>query len=284
MNRLLTLFLLFNAVVQAQVKQNALLYEVKGNGAKASYLFGSMHLMDADVFVLQKKLVKTMLSTEVLCMEIADVNGIGLKPDLLTLKSGSIRNYFNTAQLDSILVWAEKSTGMTKGLFLDNFENAKPFLLLQLILQTSLPERTKSYEKELEYVAKKNGVSVNGLETIEDQLNIFAKMPDKLQSEMVMSTIRNYEKSKQTFEKMQRIYLTQNLEELYKFIKNEPDSPLTDSRAFLEDRNIRWIPEMESMMKKNTVFFTVGAAHLAGDEGVIRLLEKKGYKITPIKM
>jgi uncharacterized protein len=283
MKYLLIFFLLFGTYLQAQVKQNALLYKVEKKGKKTSYLLGTMHLMDYDVFKLQKKLVNTMLSAEVLCMEIADVSGAGMTPDLIKLKNGSIRNYFNTVQLDSLLNWAEKSMGMTKGLFLDSFEDAKPFLLMQLMMQASLPERTKSYEKEFEYIAKQNKKPVEGLETVQEQISIFDKMSPKMQTEMVMYTLRNYPKAKEQFEKMQSIYLTQNLEELYKFVKSDSKDPLLDARAFLEDRNQKWIPKMESLMEGKSVFFAVGAAHLAGDEGVIKLLEKKGYKLTPIK-
>jgi uncharacterized protein YbaP (TraB family) len=37
-------------------------------------------------------------------------------------------------------------------------------------------------------------------------------------------------------------------------------------------------------MKTQSVFFAVGAAHLAGPEGVIELLIKEGYQLTPIKL
>jgi uncharacterized protein YbaP (TraB family) len=67
-------------------------------------------------------------------------------------------------------------------------------------------------------------------------------------------------------------------------MKKESDSPIASSRAFLEDRNQRWIPKMTELMQDKSVFFAVGAAHLAGPEGVIELLIKKGYTLTPIKL
>jgi len=35
-------------------------------------------------------------------------------------------------------------------------------------------------------------------------------------------------------------------------------------------------------MKTKKVFFAVGAAHLAGQTGIINLLKKEGYKLTPV--
>nr|WP_152378338.1 TraB/GumN family protein [Flavobacterium haoranii] len=40
---------------------------------------------------------------------------------------------------------------------------------------------------------------------------------------------------------------------------------------------------MEKAMKDKPTFFGVGAAHLAGEEGVIKLLRKQGYKVEPVK-
>jgi uncharacterized protein YbaP (TraB family) len=90
--------------------------------------------------------------------------------------------------------------------------------------------------------------------------------------------------AKNSFEQMQQIYLTQNLDNLYTFMKKESDSPIANSRVFLENRNQNWIPQMEKMMESKSVFFAVGAAHLAGPEGVIELLIKKGFTLTPIKL
>ena len=36
------------------------------------------------------------------------------------------------------------------------------------------------------------------------------------------------------------------------------------------------------MMKTESVFFAVGAIHLAGKNGLIELLRKDGYTLTPV--
>jgi uncharacterized protein YbaP (TraB family) len=40
---------------------------------------------------------------------------------------------------------------------------------------------------------------------------------------------------------------------------------------------------MPDIMKDKSILFAVGAGHLPGDQGVINLLRKKGYKVTPMK-
>lgn len=50
----------------------------------------------------------------------------------------------------------------------------------------------------------------------------------------------------------------------------------------LDGRNIDWLTKMPEMMKTKSTFFAVGAGHLPGDKGVIKLLRDKGYTVKPI--
>ena len=52
-------------------------------------------------------------------------------------------------------------------------------------------------------------------------------------------------------------------------------------KILLDDRNARWVPKIEAMLKEKHIFFvTVGAGHLTGPKGVPALLRKAGYKVT----
>jgi hypothetical protein len=51
-------------------------------------------------------------------------------------------------------------------------------------------------------------------------------------------------------------------------------------KAWLDDRNRRWVPQIEAMLNEpHTFFITVGAAHLVGKTGVPNLLRTAGYKV-----
>ena len=52
----------------------------------------------------------------------------------------------------------------------------------------------------------------------------------------------------------------------------------------LDNRNRNWIPIIEKMIKKKNTFIAIGAAHLGGPNGVLRLLEQKGYRLVPIHL
>ena len=52
----------------------------------------------------------------------------------------------------------------------------------------------------------------------------------------------------------------------------------------LVKRNESWIQKMTELMKDKSVFFAVGAAHLCGEEGLIELIKKKGYRVEGMKL
>lgn len=281
-------FLLFTAILFlparyfSQIEKKSLLWEVKNKeGKTCSYLFGTIHAIEERKFYFPKKLEKIASKCDAICLEISDLTANAPSMDKLMMTDKSLGEIFTKSQLDSVYQWAEKYLLMKPKQFDENFGQVKPFLLLQFILKSSLPESTKSYELVFEEQAKKNKQKVLGLETVDFQLNLFDKMPISEQVKMVMETLKEEENAKKKFEEMQQIYLEQDLDRLYRLTKDESTS---FNRSFLEDRNIDWIPKIENISKDKVVFIAVGAAHLAGSEGVIELLMKKGFQVLPIKL
>jgi len=215
-------------------------------------------------------------------MEVNSLNNAELSPNKLILEKGSFNDIFSERELDTIHQWAREELLMEVEQFDENFKQAKPFLVLQFILQNSLPENTKSQESELENTAKIKNIELLGLETIDQQLKLFDDLTSFEQKNMILDALRNQDKAKNEFNELQKLYLLQNLDSLYSFIQK--DNSLPNSRVFLEERNIRWISLMKNMISKQKVFFAVGAAHLAGPEGLIELLIKEGYELNAIKL
>jgi uncharacterized protein YbaP (TraB family) len=56
-------------------------------------------------------------------------------------------------------------------------------------------------------------------------------------------------------------------------------------KAMFSDRNYKWLPKIEKYFEDDkTQFVLVGAAHLWGDDGLLNLLKKKGYKIGQLRI
>ena len=140
----------------------------------------------------------------------------------------------------------------------------------------------KSYEMEFLEMAKNAGKPVAGLETIEFQMSVFDSIPYVAQAEMLVETIKSGDKENSEFDVMIEMYKNQKINDMIAMMSDE-DEQLSDYEdILLNKRNEAWISGMKSMMIEMPTFFAVGAGHLAGERGVINLLKKEGYTLTPL--
>ena len=54
------------------------------------------------------------------------------------------------------------------------------------------------------------------------------------------------------------------------------------SEELVNERNHRWIPVIEKNVHQGSCLIAVGALHLPGEIGLISLLRKEGYTLTPV--
>ena len=51
----------------------------------------------------------------------------------------------------------------------------------------------------------------------------------------------------------------------------------------LNNRNRNWVEKLKKIMPAKALVIAVGAGHLPGDKGVIKLLRKEGFTVTPVE-
>jgi uncharacterized protein YbaP (TraB family) len=51
----------------------------------------------------------------------------------------------------------------------------------------------------------------------------------------------------------------------------------------LFSRNKKWVPILDKLVKENSTFIAVGAAHLGGETGMINQLRKLGYQVNSLE-
>lgn len=264
-------------------EQKSLLWKVEGNGlTKPSYLFGTMHIIEKDYFYFPKTLEKYVAKSDVVVMEIANLDQAEAMQHFM-LKEGTLFDFFTKEQSDSLIQWVKKNTGMDEEMFRATFKKMKPFVVLQTVTQVQFIGKTESYEKTISDIAIKKKIKTLGLETIEDQIGIFDRLTKEQQTELVMEGIRNENSSSNELKKMQELYRSQYIDSLYLYIAHKESVIASEEEAFLKDRNHKWIPKIKDIMKDQSAFIAVGAGHLGGQTGVIKLLEKEGYIVTPVK-
>jgi uncharacterized protein YbaP (TraB family) len=265
--------------------KSSLLWKIEGNGVKkGTYLFGTMHLIEKENFIFPDKLEKIFKKCDVLVMELPGLPNQLEAMKLVQLKEGSFFDYFNEAQTDTILSWAKEEMNMSEEKFRSIMSKMKPFVVVQMATQLHFMGKTESYEMTFDRMAREKNMSILGLETVAEQMAIFDNLTAEKQTEMVMSGIRDMEESISLTKTMQELYVRQNVDSLYMLIQQEGGVLSEEQQNFLDKRNSNWIPKIIDIIEEKKAFIAVGAGHLGGPNGVIRLLEKKGYIITPVEL
>lgn len=275
-------FLISAFNLSAQKLENTLLWEISGNGLeKPSYLFGTIHVTCDATF--SDKVKKALEETSQIVLEI-DIDDPMMQMKMMKgmmMKDGkSIKDFVTEEEFQAIDSLFIKNMGMSVSLM----QTVKPTLLNSMLIPKLLDCDMQSFEMELVKVAKRDNEEVKGLETIEYQMNVFDKIPYEAQiKELVRAAKDNLAFDKATIKSMLELYKTENINRMLSMMNDDDTSIMKDYQdVMLDDRNKNWIPEIGKFAKEEPTFFGVGAAHLAGENGVIELLKKAGYTVKPV--
>jgi uncharacterized protein len=271
--------------------EKSLLWKVTGPGlTKPSYVFGTIHLIDSKDYFLPKGTMSALddvsnVVFELDMKEMSDMSKIMSMMNKLYMKDDkTLKDLLSDAEYKAVGDFFQ-----SKGLPLFMFERMKPMFLSIFASGDMSPGdlqsgKMKSYEMELLEMAENAGKSTGGLETVEFQISLFDAIPYEAQAKMLVDAIQKGSNSEgdDEFKKMTDMYKSQDINAMVKMISEEGSDVSGFEDKLLSERNKNWIPLMIEMAKKQPTLFAVGAGHLGGDTGVIKLLKKTGMKVEPI--
>lgn len=296
---LLVFFLLsgFNLAAQSlapTTTDTTLLWRISDNGLeKASYLFGTIHMIPAADYFLPATVESALAASDRVAFEI-DTREMENPATIFSLMGKM--NMLNDTTLEDLLTKEEYATVTAHfekaGLPMMLFERMKPMFLSAMIGQDMKDlaggfgeaKAIKSYEMELTEMAKTGKKEILGLETIEFQLSLFDSIPYIVQAEMLVSAINSESdpEADDQFTQMVDMYKRRAVAEMASMISEESADSGNFEELLLTKRNISWIAPMQELMTQGTTFFAVGAGHLGNDKGVIALLRSEGYSVEPV--
>ena len=268
--------------------EKSLLWEISGNGlTKPSFLYGTIHMICKDDAALGDSLVAAIERSDRVYFEVDMDN---LMEMLTAFKDFKMKNDTTLADLlskedyDKVKEYMESKSTL---LPFSKLETYKPMLASSLLMESGIGcEESVAMEQLILEIAKKNKKRVEGLETMSYQASIFDSIPYKLQAEQLLKYVKDggdQPGADKQFEEMIEAYKAQDIEKLGQFVSTD-DGGLGDYEDILIfHRNRNWVEKLKSIMPGKSVTIAVGAGHLAGEKGVIKLLRKEGYTVRPIK-
>lgn len=263
-------------------QEKGLFYEISGNGLDSpSYLFGTIHIICENDFYLGQNVQDKVAYSQKLVLEI-DLDD----PEIMQVVFANINNpsgeqitdYLDDDQFKATQEFLLENAAVDIGMM----KSMRPFMLLSMLYPKMLECETKAYELELMKIAKENEMPVLGLESIEDQLSVFEKIPLEEQYKNLYDYVSDFEKGRKEFKKLIETYSSKDIERMVEMVGESPEYRNYQD-IMLDNRNINWISPMKTMMEEGKMFFAVGAGHLGGEKGLLNLLRKEGYTVTSIE-
>ena len=284
-----TILLLVSLIICLSFSQAQLLWKISGNGLKhPSYLFGTHHLIPIQFLDSVPGLFKAFNECETVVGEMV-LNNINVSAKIQ--QAAIMPNHKKISDLltseDYKLVDNELKATLKFGLKEVSIMN--PSLILTMYEMEKYKKLTgfsddKQSDSYFQLVAVEKDKKVLGLETIDQQIAIlFSNGSLERQAKVLVESIRKKDGMLKEMIQLNRLYKAGKLNDLLLLSKGKGDiTDMTDEelRKMADDRNADWITKLPNMMQKSSCFIAVGALHLPGQNGLLKLLEKEGYKVT----
>ncbi|MCL9660767.1 TraB/GumN family protein [Paenibacillus hunanensis] len=279
------------ATPAVQTGGKGFMWEVQANG-NTVYLVGSMHIANDSFYPLRKEYEDAFAQADYLGVEVditktTDDQFYQQIAQMGTYQDGSILPNHIAADTYAKLGKFLKENGKEP----DALNEFKPWVVEMIV--DSIANSTSKYQADngidlyfLKQAAARK-LPVIELESDQSQLGMLNNFSPELQDLLLYSALRGYEdyadgKTDDSVDKMAETWKTGNEVELYQMTTSSEDIP-EYHKAMLVDRNIGMVDKIDGYLRNGggkKYFIVVGAAHYLSDDGIVHLLQKKGYTVV----
>lgn len=286
---LLLLVSIFSFVfIQAQERQEGLLWKISGNNLeKPSYIYGNMHVSGKIAFHLGEEFFTAISSADKIALESNPIvwldeifdsedaaDYIGRYAVQMGTREGFYKNSFEAEEIDN----DDLARVLSQEHYFMNW------MLYRSARGMSDFEEETFLDMFIYQSGAKNGKEVISLENFleTNRFSDLASIPD-IEDKERSKWFKDLTREKRYGDLLEEAYRTQDLS-MIDSLKNEVTSN-NYMYWMIYKRNELMAQKIDSIIQSGTTLFSgVGAAHLPGDKGMLRLLEAMGYTLEPMSV
>lgn len=275
--------LLLSACSGPTVPATPALWEVNGPDGQQAYLFGTIHALPADVAWQSQPITDALDKSDRLVLEIRQLDDLAQMQAIFTRLaetpgqaplSGKVGEG-QRAQLARLL----KQTGFIEAQF-DNLETWAAALTLAQAAQSK--PSGEAVDRVLMTMAK--GKPVTELEGTEQQLGLFDRLPETEQRDLLNAVVAEAAEAGQDERRLETLWRNGDMGAITQETRRGMLADPELRQALLVQRNQDWVRQLTTMLKaRQRPFVAVGAAHMAGADGLPALLTRQGYTIRRVQ-
>ena len=280
--------ILFILLFTLSLDAKSLLYKV-GSASSTVYILGSIHLAKPEIYPLDTVIEQAYKSSDILVVELdaeSPESMIAMQTAMAQLgmypNGKSLKTELSAQTYKQLQAYAVKT-----GLPLHMLEQMKPWVVM---LQLSVMEMMRlGYSPELgidkHFVdqAKRDNKPITALETIEEQMALLSRDDNTYQDKLLRYTLESMSEMEPMLNKLSSSWKNGDAKAIEKmFLLTMQDDPSLNEiyDALITKRNYMMTKKIEGFLKTGKDYFVVvGAGHVIGSEGIVDLLQQRGYKV-----
>lgn len=282
----------FLILVGISACQAQLLWKVSGKGlTHPSYLFGTHHLIPIQFLDSVPGLFKAFNECDKVVGEIvlnnidatSKIQKAAIMPNQTTIKDLLNDDEYKVVdnELKSVLKFGLKDVSiMNPSLILTMYE-------MEIYKKLTGFTENKQSDSYFQTVAAEKGKKVIGLETVEQQIAVLFENGNlERQADILVETIQHKDKTLSEMIELNKLYKEGKIDELVELSKGRDNITNMTEEEFaklIDNRNAEWLSKLPAYFKESSCFVAIGAMHLGGKNGLIKQLQKEGYKVKPME-
>ncbi|HKK75065.1 MAG TPA: TraB/GumN family protein [Saprospiraceae bacterium] len=261
-------------------RKNSLLWRIAIKGGPPSFVFGTIHVKADFAFENLEPVLQALDSCQAFAAELS-LEDAARHPSLAAAVFATPDNHLPTVlsekKYEKIRALLKRATNMD----INQLVRLRPMLMMNILDEAFMPKagQSEALDAFLWNQAKAKEKNIYGLETVESQAQLMQDMDPKEELAAFLHQVKNISKSRRQIKKTINWYREGNIWQLYQSTYRS----LGKWRyVLLKKRNHTMANRIVEISAERTVFAAVGAAHLAGKEGVLALLKREGYSVSPV--
>ena len=253
------------------------------------YLAGSVHLLKTGESSLPPAFERAYAAAKTLVMEV-DVDQLDSpEAQTLLLEKGMFADGSSLRAAIGEAHYARLATEAARlGLPIEGLDPFEPWAVALTLTQLEYAQLgfdpEEGVEKQLGRRAHRDGKKIEGLETLEEQINILAGLSATDQASFLDQTVDELKDTERDTREILAAWRSGNAAKLAALMSEEYAKSPSLYRALVTNRNRRWLPQIERLLKGDQDYLVVvGALHLIGDGGLLQLAKAEGFEPRPLQ-
>jgi uncharacterized protein YbaP (TraB family) len=271
--------------IEPLIQAHPAIWKVHGRGGSTAYLFGSIHLIPNNLDWRSPEVARAMQRSDTFVFEVMLNDETEHTVAAYIRDHGTLAPGMSLRQMLSPAAKVDYDAALVQtGLRLEDVDSMRPWYASITLDVSDMIRRNYDpggVDKQIFVWANNRNLYLRAFETVQQQLAMLAPSGPKLEMESFELELKDLKTASNNLVPLVDAWSNGDVATIDRITSGEMKNYPHVQKAIFTDRNARWTKLIRTWLseKPRTYFICVGAAHLAGANGVPTLLRKAGYQV-----